>query len=230
MYLLEKAGGGGKGGAGEAIAAESKVGLKTRLEGIKTEAMQATRNTLGSVQETVGKFSKGFRENVFKGKYAQSGGLQNLFDGVEGGIKNAAGKLSAERVFINDKKLGNIGVSTSSEISNSLNPKDVNFMQSSIKNITGEHTVLGNAEALRSETLKPSAFPDPMNVWRDTNGKIWTLDHRRLAAYKLSGLETVPVEWASPSKVADNLWKMSTKNGGSSIRLKLGNGQSITVK
>lgn len=33
--------------------------------------------------------------------------------------------------------------------SNTVNPKDVNFMQRSIKNQTGEHTVLGNAEALK---------------------------------------------------------------------------------
>ena len=32
--------------------------------------------------------------------------------------------------------------------SNTVNPKDVNFMQSSIKDQTGEYTVLGNAESI----------------------------------------------------------------------------------
>jgi len=76
-----------------------------------------------------------------------------------------------------------------------LNPKDIHFMQSSIKNSTGEFTVLGNAEALKSGVLDPEILR--MNIWKDANGKIWTLDHRRLGAFKLSGLNETPVNWAT---------------------------------
>lgn len=106
-----------------------------------------------------------------------------------------------------------------------LNPGDIHFMQSSIKNQTGEFTVLGNAEALRAGTLDPGILK--INIWKDASGKIWTLDHRRLAAFRLSELQDVPVQWASPE---GQMWKMTTTNGGTSIFLKLGGGNGMIVK
>ena len=119
---------------------------------------------------------------------------------------------------------------TNQNLPNSLNPKDINFMQSSIKNQTGSHTVLGNAEALSRGTLKPSDLPS-IKVWKDSAGKIWTLDHRRLAAFRLAdNVKNVPVQWATPKEISSQMWKMTTKNQGVSIRLKLGDGKSMTVK
>jgi len=66
------------------------------------------------------------------------------------------------------------------------NPDEIHFMQSSIKNQTGEHTVLNNAAALKNGTLKPNELP-AIKIWQDSSGKLWTLDHRRLAAFKLQG-------------------------------------------
>ncbi|WP_421829164.1 RHS repeat domain-containing protein [Larkinella sp.] len=109
-----------------------------------------------------------------------------------------------------------------------LSPKEIHFMQSSIKNVTGEFTVLGNAEALKTGALNPNVLK--MNVWKDANGKIWTLDHRRLGAFRLSGLEKAPVQWASPAQVQNQMWKMTTKNGGTSVKLKLGDGDNIIIK
>jgi RHS repeat-associated protein len=106
-----------------------------------------------------------------------------------------------------------------------LNPNEIHFMQSSIKNTTGEFTVLGNAEALKSGALNPSVLK--MNVWKDANGKIWTLDHRRLAAFRLSGLQEAPIQWANPS---GQMWKMTTTNGGTSVALKLDGGVKIIIK
>lgn len=106
-----------------------------------------------------------------------------------------------------------------------LNPKQIHFMQSSIRNSTGEFTVLGNAESLRLGTLDPRVLR--MNVWKDANGKIWTLDHRRLAAFRLSGLIEAPVQWTNPN---GQMWKMTTTNGGTSVRLKLGDGTSRIIE
>lgn len=106
-----------------------------------------------------------------------------------------------------------------------LDPSDIHFMQSSIKNATGEFTVLGNAEALKNGTLNPEVLK--MNVWKDTNGKIWTLDHRRLASFRLSGLKEAPVQWTNPN---GQMWKMTTKTAGKSVKLKLGGGSTIIVK
>ncbi len=105
-----------------------------------------------------------------------------------------------------------------------LNPKDIHFMQSSISNTTGEFTVLENAQALKSGTLNPEILR--MNVWKDANGKIWTLDNRRLGAFRLSGLDEAPIQWANPS---GQMWKMTTTNGGTSTWLKFGGGNGVTI-
>ncbi|WP_210501247.1 RHS repeat-associated core domain-containing protein, partial [Pantoea ananatis] len=99
------------------------------------------------------------------------------------------------------------------------NPDDIHFMQSSIKNQTGEHTVLNNAAALKNGTLKPTDLP-AIKIWQDSSGKLWTLDHRRLAAFKLSGLKEIPVQWATEKEIAGQMWKMTTKTDGKSIILK----------
>ena len=113
--------------------------------------------------------------------------------------------------------------------SNTVNPKDVNFMQSSIKNQTGEHTVLGNAEALKNGTLQATDLPE-IRIWKDVDGKLWTLDHRRLAAFRIAELDSVPFRWATDEEIAGQKWKMTTKTNGTSIKLKLGNGESITIQ
>ncbi len=102
-------------------------------------------------------------------------------------------------------------------------------MQSSIKNKTGDFTVLGNAGALKNGVLKVSDLPT-VKVWKDATGKIWSLDHRRLAAFKLADIKEIPVQWATKSEVAGQMWKMTTKTGGESIRLKMGDGVSKILK
>ncbi len=112
--------------------------------------------------------------------------------------------------------------------SGTVNPKDVKYMQSSIKNQTGDYTVLDNAQALKDGTLKPSDLPE-MRIWKDNEGNLWTLDHRRLAAFRMAGVNEVPFRWATDEEVASQMWKMTTQSGGTSIRLNLGNGKSITI-
>ncbi len=113
--------------------------------------------------------------------------------------------------------------------SKTVNPKDVNFMQSSIRNQTGEHTVLGNAEALKNGTLQATDLPE-IRIWQDADGKLWTLDHRRLAAFRIAGLDSVPFRWATDEEIASQMWKMTTKTNGTSVKLKLGNGKSMTIQ
>lgn len=84
------------------------------------------------------------------------------------------------------------------------NPKDVNFMQSSIKNQTGEHTVLRNAEALKSGTLKATDLPE-IRIWQNADGKLWTLAHRRLAAFRIAELDSVLFRWAADEEVANQM-------------------------
>ena len=60
--------------------------------------------------------------------------------------------------------------------SGTVNPKDVRYMQSSIKNQTGNYTVLDNAQALKDDTLKPGDLPE-ICIWKDNDGNLWTLDY-----------------------------------------------------
>lgn len=102
-------------------------------------------------------------------------------------------------------------------------------MQSSIKNQTGKYTVLGNAEALKNGTLQVTDLPE-IRIWQDADGKLWTLDHRRLAAFRIAEVDSVPFRWATDAEVANQIWKMTTKTNGTSIKLKLGNGESMTIQ
>ena len=111
---------------------------------------------------------------------------------------------------------------------NVMNPRNVHFIQNSIKNQTGEYTVLGNAEALKSGVLQTD-LPE-IRIRKDSNGKVWTLDHRRLAAYRMAELDRIPFKWATEEEVASQMWKMTTHTGGISIKLKVGNGKSIIIQ
>ncbi|KVC61634.1 hypothetical protein WI72_12125 [Burkholderia ubonensis] len=101
-------------------------------------------------------------------------------------------------------------------------------MQSSAKNVTGDYTVLGNAQGLRDGTLDPNKLKKT-KIWKDGTGKLWTLDHRRLAAFKLPR-KCMPYQMASQKEIDKQIWKMSAKYGGTSIRLKMEDGQSMTVE
>lgn len=55
---------------------------------------------------------------------------------------------------------------------------------------------------------------DPKNL---ENGEIYTLDHRRLVAYRAAGRKTIQVEWVNLRLVMDQRWKFTTANRGRSI-------------
>lgn len=111
--------------------------------------------------------------------------------------------------------------------SGTMNPSKIHFMQSSAKNTTGDYTVLGNTKSLSTNSLDANVLR--VKIWKDTSGKIWSLDHRRLAAFKISK-KCVPYTWATPAEVKSQMWKMTTKNGGTSIRIKMADGKLIIVK
>ena len=140
-------------------------------------------------------------------------------------------KLEQNAMTVIKQALGNNrgSVSLGKEGSNTVNPKDVNFMQSSIKNQMGEYTVLENAEALKNGTLQATDLPE-IRIWQDADGKLWTLDHRRLAAFRIAELDSVPFRWAIDEEIAGQMWKMTTKTNGTSIKLKLGNGENMTIQ
>ncbi len=99
--------------------------------------------------------------------------------------------------------------------------KQILYMQDSADNNSGQYTVIGNARSLKDGSLKVSDLP-PLTVWRDETGRIWSLDHRRLVAFELSGVvDEVPVRFATKEEVQGDFYKFSNADEGRSIVIQL---------
>ncbi len=97
--------------------------------------------------------------------------------------------------------------------------KDIRFSQVNCRNMSQDkkYTVVGNAHAIREGKLDVKKLPT-IKVWRDTQGRVWTLDHRRLAAMRLSGvIDKVEVEFVTEELVKAQGFKFGTLNEGKSI-------------
>ncbi|MEO8178048.1 MAG: pre-toxin TG domain-containing protein [Deltaproteobacteria bacterium] len=96
------------------------------------------------------------------------------------------------------------------------NPKDILFSQPTIsQNFSDGHTLNQTVEALRSGKLKPTDLPPIRVVEKD--GKLITLDNRRLAAFEAAGVKEIPVQRVSLSdpKIAKEFdKKFRPVNGG----------------
>lgn len=113
-----------------------------------------------------------------------------------------------------------------------LNLSEIHFMQSHASNnfADAKYTVVENARALRDGKLNSDNLP-PLGVWQDTSGKIWTVDHRRLASLILSGkIETVKVHWVEKAEVERQRYKMNTLAEGNFLLLTAKRRQSILVE
>ncbi len=125
-----------------------------------------------------------------------------------------------------------------------LDPEEIRYSQSTFSKTGktkegGRYTVEGNVLWLRDHPGQVLPWGGPIRVFRKEafmdewgpmtkrgykgdprnleNGKIYTLDHRRLVAYRRAGRESIPVEWADLKTVKDNRWKFTTPNRGISI-------------
>ena len=72
-------------------------------------------------------------------------------------------------------------------------------------------------EGLKNGTTAAESVPPIRILERD--GKLFTLDNRRLDSFRRAGVD-IPYQMATPKEIADEAWKFSTKNGGISIRVK----------
>lgn len=100
--------------------------------------------------------------------------------------------------------------------------KDIRFSQLTCKNeMEGGYTVIGNARAFSNGTLSMDVFKDrPIEVWRDVEGRIWSIDHRRLVAMKMAGnIDEIPVKFITPDQQQMETFKYTTQSEGRSIFL-----------
>ncbi len=99
-----------------------------------------------------------------------------------------------------------------------MDPNAVRFSQSSIKyRFRDGRTIDDLAEGLRSGRVHAEDVPPLRLVQRE--GQLFTLDNRRLEAFRRAGV-AIPWRMATPEEVEAAANKFSTKNGGTSIRVR----------
>jgi len=100
-----------------------------------------------------------------------------------------------------------------------IETKSVYYTQDSAKKLfSNGESWIDLAEGLGNGTIDPSSIP-PIRIFKDANGKIWTLDNRRLAAFEYAGVD-IPYTSITASTVQKESWKFTTQNGGASIRIR----------
>ena len=95
----------------------------------------------------------------------------------------------------------------------------IHFMQNSIWVLfhNNKYDMITTAKLLKNHCLKISSLPK-IHVWKDKNGHIWTLNHRRVAAAILAGnIKQLPVIWASRKEVKQNQSEYTTRHHGSVV-------------
>ncbi len=102
----------------------------------------------------------------------------------------------------------------------SIDPALVRFSQSSIKgSFDGHGTIDDLAAGLRNGSIKTEDIP-PIRVV-ERNGNLFTLDNRRLEAFRRAGVP-IRYRYATPEEAASESWKFTTRNNGESIRVRGG--------
>lgn len=106
----------------------------------------------------------------------------------------------------------------SSNAAKTIDPVTIRFSQSSIsRNFSAGGSVDDLAAGLRGGSVKPTDVPAIRLVERD--GSLFTLDNRRLEAFRRA--ETpIPYRMATPEEAAAEAWKFTTRNNGTSIRVR----------
>jgi hypothetical protein len=67
----------------------------------------------------------------------------------------------------------------------------------------------------RTNPYHPEFGPgDPRNL---ENGRMYSLDNRRVWSYDVAGRTTIPAIWATPEEILEQRWKFTTQNQGTDI-------------
>ena len=99
-----------------------------------------------------------------------------------------------------------------------LSPQSIRFSQNSVQaTFKDGRSIEEVAAGLRSGRINPNEVPPIRLVERD--GKLFTLDNRRLEAFRRAQVE-VPARMATPREIAEAGWKFTTQNDGESIRIR----------
>ena len=93
-----------------------------------------------------------------------------------------------------------------------------------------QYDIITTARQLQKRQLDVMALPT-IHVWKDSENKIWTINHRRLATFILAGnMKVVPVVWADQKEVENNRFEYTTRTGGKSILALLTNRLALKIE
>jgi len=99
-----------------------------------------------------------------------------------------------------------------------VDPNTVRFSQGSISyRFSDGGTIDDLAEELRTGKLNAAEIPPLRLVLRD--GQYYTLDNRRLEAFRRAGVQ-IPWRMATADEIDAESWKFTTKNGGVSVSIR----------
>jgi hypothetical protein len=99
-----------------------------------------------------------------------------------------------------------------------IDPNRVRFSQNSIRATFRDGGSIDQlAEGLRSGSVNAEDVA-PIRLF-ERDGKLFTLDNRRLEAFRRAGVR-VPYRMATPEEVQEESWKFTTQNEGASIRVR----------
>jgi hypothetical protein len=99
-----------------------------------------------------------------------------------------------------------------------MDPNQVRFSQNSISYwLSQGQTIDDLAEGLRSGQIHAKEIP-PLRLVQK-GGLFYTLDNRRLEAFRRAGIE-IPWRIATPEEIDRESWKFTTTNEGISVRIR----------
>jgi hypothetical protein len=99
-----------------------------------------------------------------------------------------------------------------------MDPNSVRFSQSSISPHFGDGGTIDElAEELRAGRIRSADIPSLRLVEKE--GLFFTLDNRRLEAFRRAGVE-IPWRMATPEEIEAEAWKFTTTNRGTSVRIR----------
>jgi|SRR6266851_2584644 len=99
-----------------------------------------------------------------------------------------------------------------------MDPNKIRFSQASISYRFREGGTIDDlAEGLRTGRIRPENLP-PLRLL-ELHGEWFTLDNRRLEAFRRAGVEA-PWRLATPEEIATLVWKFTTPNEGVSVRMR----------
>jgi hypothetical protein len=99
-----------------------------------------------------------------------------------------------------------------------MDPTSVRFSQSSISyHFRDGRTIDELAEGLRTGQVRPEDILPLRLVEKD--GVLYTLDNRRLEAFRRAGVK-IPWRMATAEEIAEEQWKFTTTNSGTSIKVR----------